>query len=209
MSTIGILGTGSMARELGLGWSRAGHTVLLGSRTPDSTAAELSDLGLSVGSYESAIEAAEIVVLAIPFPAVVPLVENHRNALVGKTIIDISNPFDSLANNELAAVEYTASAMGSSSGIVAAFKDNFAATVNASRPADGARIDVKIAGDDAAAKAIVRTLAEDLDHRVLDCGPLANARYLDGMVSLMLILDREHADFTMKTGWKFFGLPNK
>ncbi|MCU1525229.1 MAG: hypothetical protein JWO18_2123, partial [Microbacteriaceae bacterium] len=33
--------------------------------------------------------------------------------------------------------------------------------------------------------------------------------YLDGMVSLMLILDREHADFTMKTGWKFFGLPNK
>ncbi|MGX9349263.1 MULTISPECIES: NADPH-dependent F420 reductase [unclassified Microbacterium] len=208
MSTIAIIGTGLMSRALGAGWTRAGHTVRIGARTAEHATAEL--LGFEpgfVGSPAEAVATADVVVLAIPFPAVAPLVTELGDSLKGKTIVDISNPFDHLPHNERAAAEYTADALGTTTGLVAAFKDNFAATINAPGAADGERPDVKLAGDDPEAKAVVAALARDLDHRVIDCGPLHNARLIDGMVSLMLILDRTYCDFTMKTGWRFFGIP--
>ncbi|MFF1385578.1 NADPH-dependent F420 reductase [Arthrobacter sp. NPDC058288] len=207
MSTIAIMGTGLMASALGEGWTKAGHQVHIGSRSPEEV--KNADLGYEpavIGDYRTALADSDTVVLAIPFTAVAPFVEEHREALAGKTIIDISNPFDALPSNELAGAEYTAKALGTTDGLVAAFKDNFAATVNAPGAADGNRPDVKIAGDDDEAKAVVAALAADLNHRVLDCGPLHNARLIDSMVSLMLILDRTYTGFTMKTGWRFTGL---
>lgn len=210
MSTIAIIGTGLMSKALGMGWSRAGHRIQIGSRTPD--AVDVNDLGFApaiVADFGRAIEGSDVVVLAMPYGAVAEFVERHREVLAGKTVIDISNPFDELPNNELAGAEHTARALGTRDGLVAAFKDNFAATINTPGAADGERPDVKIAGDDEAAKAVVAQLAKDLNHRVVDCGPLHNARLIDGMVSLMLILDRAHCGFTMKSGWRFFGLPAK
>lgn len=196
-----------MGKALGSGWSRVGHNVRIGVREPGKT--ESSVLGFTpqfVGPVEAAIDGSDVVVLAVPFPAVALLVSEHRAGLSGKTIIDISNPFDHLPSNERAGAEYTADALGTTSGLVAAFKDNFAATINA--PASGGvRPDCKLAGDDVEAKKIVAALATELGHRVIDCGPLHDARLLDAMVSLMLILDRTYCDFTMKSGWHFFGLP--
>lgn len=208
MSTIAIIGTGLMSKALGLGWTLAGHSIRIGSGRPNEIDSSL--LGFTpalVSGYSEAIDGSDIVVLAIPFTAAAPFVREHRSQLEGKIVIDISNPFDALSSNERAAAEYTADALGTTVGLVAAFKDNFAATINTPGAADGERPDVKIAGDDEAAKAVVAQLAADLNHRPIDCGPLHNARLIDGMVSLMLILDRMYCDFTMKSGWRFFGLP--
>lgn len=207
MSTIAVVGSGLMGKALGKGWSRAGHAVRIGVRSPENV--DTSALGFMpqfLGPVQAAVNGSDVVVLAIPFPSVGPLVATHRPDLAGKTIIDISNPFDHLPHNERAAAEYTAEALGTSKGLVAAFKDNFAATINAPA-AGGVRPDCKLAGDDAEAKKVVAALAADLGHRAIDCGPLHNARYLDGMVSLMLFLDRTYCDFTMESGWHFFGLP--
>jgi hypothetical protein len=207
VSVITILGTGLMSKALGSGWTRAGHSVRIGTRNVESASREA--LGFEpafVGSPSDAVEGADFVVLAIPFPEVTPTVTALRGALAGKIVIDISNPFDNLPHNERAGAEFTADALGSSAGLVAAFKDNFAATINSGA---GERPDVKIAADDETAKAAVAVLAEDLGLRWLDCGPLHNARFIDGMVSLMLILDRAYCDFTMKTGWRFLGLPDE
>lgn len=207
MSSITIIGTGKMACALGHGWRQAGHNITFGSRHPQSVTAH--DLGVPdavVTNYAAALKDPEVVLLAIPFSAVADFVIEHRDALRGKTIIDISNPFDALAHNEKAAAECTAETLGTSEGLVAAFKDNFAATINQPRVAGVERPDVRIASDDDRAKKVVAALAADLDHRVLDCGPLTNARYIDGMVSLMLILDQRHANGTQRSGWKFSGL---
>ncbi len=208
MSRIAILGTGSMCKALGAGWSGAGHSIMVGAREPQRVDAET--LGYEpavVGSYTQVIEASDVVVLAVPFVAVVPLVTEHRQRLRRRLLIDISNPFDALDSNLRAGAELTADALGTREGLVAAFKDNFAATIHASsRAAANERPQVKIAGDDEAAKAAVATLAVDLDHRVLDCGSLHNARVIDSMVSLMLFLDERYTGFTMKTGWRFTGL---
>jgi predicted dinucleotide-binding enzyme len=207
VSVITILGTGLMSKALGSGWTRAGHSVRIGTRdVKNASAAKLGFEPAFVGTPAEAVDGARFVVLAIPFPEVTPTVTALRGALKGKIVIDISNPFDHLAHNERAAAEFTADALGGSDGLVAAFKDNFAATINAG---GAERPDVKIAGDDEAAKTAVAELASDLGLRSLDCGPLHNARFIDGMVSLMLILDRAYCDFTMKTGWRFLGIPHE
>ena len=207
MSVIAILGTGLMSKALGTGWSRAGHSVRIGTRSLENASpAKLGFDPAFAGSPAEAVVGADFVVLAIPFPEVTPTVTALRGALSGKIVIDISNPFDHLAHNERAAAEFTADALGGSDGLVAAFKDNFAATINAEGTE---RPDVKIAGDDEKAKVAVAALATDLGLRSLDCGPLHNARFIDGMVSLMLILDRAYCGFTMKTGWRFLGVPEE
>lgn len=206
MSSISIIGTGKMAHALGTGWHAAGHTITLGSRQPEKAEAHVAVRGATVTIQASALDAAEIVVLAIPYPSVAAFVTKHRAALHGKTIIDISNPFDALPHNGKAGAEYTAEALGTPDGLVAAFKDNFAATINQQQTANATTPEVKIAGDDKTAKSIVSNLAADLNHPVLDCGPLTNARYIDAMVSLMLILDDHYANSTQTSGWKSFGL---
>jgi predicted dinucleotide-binding enzyme len=208
MTTIAIIGTGLMSNALGAGWTRAGHQVRVGARSPEK-AAGLGFTPSFAGTHREALAGSDVVVLAIPFPAVADFVPEHRDQLDGRVIIDISNPFDNLPNNERAGAEYTADLLGTTTGLVAAFKDNFAATINDSAAADGVAAQVKIAADDEEAKAVVVGLVHDLNLRVLDCGELHNARFLDGMVSLMLILDRAHAGFTMHTGWAFTGLENK
>ena len=205
MTTIAIIGTGLMSNALGEGWTRAGHSVRVGSRTPEK-AGNLRFTPSFVGSFSEAIEGSDAVVLAVPFPAVAGFVREHREQLKGKVIIDISNPFGHLPSNDRAGAQYTADALGTTDGLVAAFKDNFAATINDPSSADGAAPQVKIAGDDDEAKEFVKGLAADLGLRVLDCGLLHNARFLDGMVSLMLILDQSQAGFTMRTGWAFTGV---
>lgn len=208
MTTITIIGTGLMSNALGAGWTRAGHQVRVGARSPEKAAA-LEFTPDFAGPLGDALVGSDVVVLAIPFPAVAGIVTEHRDQLVGKVIIDISNPFDHLPNNERAGAEHTAEVLGTTNGLVAAFKDNFAATINDPAAADGRPAQVKLAADDEAAKAVVADLARDLNLRVLDCGELHNARFLDGMVSLMLTLDRAHAGFTMRTGWAFTGLENE
>jgi len=204
---IAIIGTGMMAQALGWGWSQAGHSVRIGSRTPDAVSGE--NLGYEpsmIADPSAALLGSEVAVLAMPFASVAPFVREHRSILRDIVVIDISNPFDSLPNNERAGAEYTADALGTTKNVVAAFKDNFAATINAAPTQDGSRGDVKIAADDEAAKEVVASLARDLKHRVLDCGPLHNARLIDPMVALMLQLDRTYAHFTRRTGWLFTGL---
>lgn len=207
MSTIAILGTGLMCKALGEAWSKAGHTIRVGTRRPDAvTAAELGFVPASVTDHGTAIGGSDAVVLAVPFRSVAPLVHEHRQALRQTVVIDISNPFDALPHNERAAAEINADALGTTNGIVAAFKDNFAATIN-EEPADAGPRQVKIAGDDPAAKRVVAQLAADIGHVAVDCGSLHDARLLDPQVTLMLLLDGSHAGGTMRTGWRFVGLP--
>src|SRR5438477_12295688 len=53
---IGIVGTGNMGRALGLGWARAGHEVLFGSRDVKKAKAVAADTFVSgqTGDFDAA-----------------------------------------------------------------------------------------------------------------------------------------------------------
>jgi predicted dinucleotide-binding enzyme len=196
-----------MAVGLGAGWVRAGHDVVLGSRDPAArrrVAAEVG-VGASVASINDALSAAEIVILAIPYRAAESFARTHAAALRSIPLVDITNPFDNLPDNAISGAEITARAIGKGGRVLAAFKDNFARTLL--DPVDPGVMprDVHYAGDDPEAKAILAGLIQDLGFKPVDCGPLRNARILDGMVTLMIELDRRYSGGNGKTSWKFLG----
>ena len=204
---IGIIGTGRMARGLAEGWLKAGHTVQLGSRQPGSKAGLSSRLaGVTIGPVEETLLMAEVVVISIPFAAVKPFARQYALPLRNKLVIDISNPFANLPDNRISGPEITAEAIGAGARVVAAFKANFWETLlEPVDPQTQTRRDVHYVGDHEPDKAIVAGLIEDLGFRPVDCGPLRNARILDGMVPLIVELDRRYGEGSHRLSWKLLG----
>src|SRR6202012_2164984 len=126
-----------------------------------------------------AVPAGDIVILALLYEGVVPVVAQYGDALAGKVIVDISNPFNSAATG-LASPEGTsiaqeaAKAAPANASVVKAFNTIFRHVLEKGRP------DVFLAGDNAQAKAGVEAFIESLGLRPLDVGGLEMAHWLEG-----------------------------
>ena len=188
---IAILGTGRMATGLGKGWLNSGHFVAFGSRTPETKTQFQADVGADsrVYGFEGAITAGEVVVIAVPYGDVVPLVTKHADLLRDKIVIDITNPFAAQPTDGSAGAELTAKAIGEGARVVAAFKGNFSGTLLDPVDHTGQPRDVLFAGDDDGAKKTVSSLISDLGFRPVDCGPLHAAVMLDLSVPMMIEMD--------------------
>jgi NADPH-dependent F420 reductase len=100
VSTIGIIGgTGLQGRGLGYRFARAGHNVILGSRAEVRASqaaievAKSAGRGLLRGTHNrTAAEAADLVLLAIPFEGHDELVSELAPQLTGKVVISCVNP---------------------------------------------------------------------------------------------------------------------
>ena len=98
--TVAVIGgTGAEGSAIALRLAHAGYRVIIGTRDPAKgakVAAELDRLlGISVLEWQdnkSAAEAADIVVLTVPYSAQVATVEGIRDALTGKILVDATVP---------------------------------------------------------------------------------------------------------------------
>jgi predicted dinucleotide-binding enzyme len=124
------------------------------------------------------------VILAVYYPDAQAAVDEHRDELAGKVVIDITNPvnetFDGLVTppDSSAAEQLAQRAPGAR--VVKAFNTTFAGTQMEGRVA-GEPLDVFVAGDDEDAKATVAQLARDGGLNPIDAGPLKRARELEAM----------------------------
>ncbi|MFD8951246.1 NADPH-dependent F420 reductase [Streptomyces xanthophaeus] len=92
---IGVLGTGNMAAALGGAWVRAGHEVFVGGRaaaTAETLAGRIGAAGH--GTPAQAVGYGEAVLLAVPAGAAPALAREHAQTLVGRTVVDCTNPLD-------------------------------------------------------------------------------------------------------------------
>lgn len=191
MSSISIIGAGTMARILGTRALAGGNTVEVIGRDAAKAAALASELGggATAGTTGSA-PAGDIVILAVPYASAAPVVRQYGDALAAKIIVDISNAFD-LAGTGLvtpdgsSAAEETAKAASASAHVVKAFNTLFGHVLAADQ-AEGRPLDVFIAGDDAEARARVSSFVESLALRPLDVGDLKMAHWLEGAGLLMI-----------------------
>src|SRR6202042_52628 len=173
MSSISIIGTGNMARTIGARAVAGGNTVEVMGRD-QSKAADLAKTlgdGATAGEWGAA-PAGDIVIMALLYDGVVPVVAQYGDALAGKIIVDISNPFnstfDGLAHREETSIaQEAAKAAPASASVVKAFNTVFGHVLE-----KGHRPDVFFAGDDAQAKERVAAFIESLGLRPLDVGPL-------------------------------------
>jgi predicted dinucleotide-binding enzyme len=181
MSTITLIGTGNMARTLGTRALAGGNTVEVMGRDR-SKAVDLAAAlggGATAGAW-GAVPAGDIVITALLYDGVVPVVVEYGDALTGKVIVDISNPFnatfDGLAHSrETSIAQEVATVAPAGASVVKAFNTIFRNVLENGRP------DVFIAGDSASAKASVKAFIESIGLRSLDAGGLKMAHWLEGV----------------------------
>jgi 8-hydroxy-5-deazaflavin:NADPH oxidoreductase len=89
---VSVIGTGNIGGTLGLAFARAGHAVTFGVRDPEEP--RLPDgapESVRVRDIGSALGQSDVVVLAVPGPAVPDLVREHSGALAGTLVVDATN----------------------------------------------------------------------------------------------------------------------
>lgn len=181
---ITIIGTGNMARGIATRALAGGHAVTLLGTDQGKAQALASELpgDVRTGAVGDPL-AGEVVVLAVWYQALDDVLGRYTGQLTGKTVVDITNPVDPESYAPLtigagsAAQEIAGKAPGAK--VVKAFNTTFAGSLVEGRVGDEP-LDVFVASDDEDAKATVRELAESAGLRVLDAGPLAHARQLEG-----------------------------
>jgi len=181
MRSISIIGSGNMASAIGALAVKGGNTVEVISRDATKAAALAGEIGggATTGTWGAA-PAGEIVVLAVLFDSAVPVVSQYGDALAGKIIVDITNPFTPDAKGLVtpdgsSGAQEIAKAATKSAHVVKAFNTLFRDVLAAGGP-----LDVFMAGDDAHAKASVSTFIESMGLRPLDTGDLSMAHWLEG-----------------------------
>jgi predicted dinucleotide-binding enzyme len=181
MSTISIIGTGNMARTIATLAIAGGNTVEVIGRDQSKAAELAKTLGDSTTTGEfGTVPTGDVVILAVLFDSAVSIVSEYGDALAGKIIVDITNPFNATADGlaipaDTSIAQKVAEAAPASAHVVKAFNTLFRDVLAAGGP-----LDVFIAGDDAKAKASVSTFIASLGLRPLDVGDLNMAHFLEG-----------------------------
>ncbi|QDZ14719.1 NADPH-dependent F420 reductase [Humibacter ginsenosidimutans] len=200
MTSISVIGTGNMGSAIAGLAKKGGASVQIvdraGAKAQDAAAA----LGATPAVFGDALTG-DIVVLALPYPALDDVVTTYGAALDGKTVVDLTNPVD-FATFDALTVPADSSAAAQlqatlpDAHVVKAFNTNFAATL-ASGTVGGEPTTVVIAGDDDAAKSELVELFTAAGLKVADAGALKRARELEAVGFLQMVLAvREHISWT-------------
>jgi len=205
MSAITIIGAGGMAAAIGSLAAKTGHTVEVMSRDAAKARALTEQLGDGATTATfGAAPTGDIVILAVPYSAVLDVVKQYGEALAGKLLVDITNPVASdhtsfVTPGDSFGAQEIAKAAPADAEVIKAFNTLFS-HVLAAGPVAGHPLDVFIAGDDTQAKARVSAFIESLGLRPMDTGPLPMARTLEHVCLLSLGLlthSVKHTNFSI------------
>jgi hypothetical protein len=201
MTTITIIGSGNMATAIGTRAAKHGHTVELMSRDTAKAQALADQIGhgATVGAF-GARPAGDIVIVAVLYAGAVDVVEHYGDALAGKILIDITNPFNAdgsglvtTAGNSVS--HQIAAAAPEDAHVVKAINTIFGGVLAEDKP-----LDAFFAGDSADAKTRVAAFLDSLDMRPLDAGALEMAHALEWAGILLVGLARNGAGFDIALG---------
>ena len=205
MGSISVIGAGNMASAIGGLALKGGNTVEVTARDPAKAKARAAQLGggATVGGW-GAVPAGDIVILAVLFESAVDVVSEFGEALAGKILVDITNPFNADATglaipHDTSIAQLVAQAAPASAHVFKAFNTVFQPILTAGTP-----VDVFLAGDDAQAKASVSALITSLGLRPRDAGGLSMAHWIEGAGLLEMGLAKNGLGFHFALGVEEF-----
>lgn len=202
LPTLSIIGgTGDLGSGLARSWSKAGYTVVLGSRASEKAeqaAAALQAEGFA--SIEGASNAAaaaksDIVVVAVPFSNYESTLADIKDAAKGKILVTAVVP---LVPPKVSVVQLPAAGSAAvmaqacldpSTKVVGAFHNVGSQKLHAGSKAD---CDVLVFSDDAEARAAVISLADAVSNRGVDGGALANSAAAEALTSVLISINRKY-----------------
>jgi 8-hydroxy-5-deazaflavin:NADPH oxidoreductase len=192
---IGVIGAGRIGGGAARLFARAGHEVLLSfSRDPERLRAQAEEIGAQAGTPAEAAAFGDVVVLAVPWPAIDEAIE-QAGSLDGKVVIDTTNPFgrggweipkgrtSTQVNQERLS---GAKVVKSFNTLTAAFQQEAAGRTGSERVA------MFLAGDDAEAKALVAGLIDDAGFDPVNAGTAAESSILEAPRRLGAVYGEEY-----------------
>ncbi|MCG5219923.1 NAD(P)-binding domain-containing protein [Streptosporangium soli] len=195
MTTIGILGSGNVARALAGRLREAGHEMTVGSRDPEGpVAAEWAGTGVRVAGLPEAAGSAEVVVNAMPGWASLEVLTGLATLSPGQVLIDIANATEFDANGFASAPLYPGGSLAEEiqralPGVRVVKTLN---TMHESVMADPGRLasppSAFVSGDDTGAKQVVIGLLGDLGWPrdwIIDLGGVRTARVPEAFVLMV------------------------
>lgn len=200
--TISILGgTGDLGTGLAIRWSRAGHRIIIGSRTQekaDAAVAALKEISpeTPAEAMENAAAAAagDVVVLTVPFAHQISTLESVKAGLAGKILIDVTVPLVPPKVGTVQLPEGGSAAAGAQAflgedvRVVSAFQ-NIAADL-LKDPDVKIECDVLVAGNSKEARQTVIDLAAEAGMNGWHAGPIANSAAAEALTSILIQINR-------------------
>ena len=188
---IAIIGTGDMGDSLGPRFVDLGYEVVYGSRDPEGEKAqgvvELTGGNTRATTQRDAAQAGDIVILAVPWPAMETVAQN-LGPLDGKIVIDVSFPHEQGDDGYYVPMLETSSPemiqqWNPGARVMKAF------ALQASYVIDdpgvvGGPVTIPIAADDREAKEQVARIIVEMGLDPVDAGPLRYSRELEAMQRL-------------------------
>ncbi len=216
-----IGGTGALGYGLALRWARAGHAVVIGSRSAEraaETARKLSELAPDAEieglANEQAAKQGSIVFLTVPFRAQSENLNNLREALEpGQLLVDCTVPLAAAVSGKAtrslgvwqgSAAQQAQEMVPDGVSVVAALH-----TVSAPTLADTGAVldeDVLLCGDRKAEKEKVARLVEAIPGlRAVNAGQLEMARIVEQLTPMLISIN---ARYKTHAGIRIVGLPD-
>ena len=195
-----IGGTGKQGRALAARFAHAGVEVIVGSREAVRAAKAATELYqhthlhhiIGLDNHDAA-HAAQIVLLAVPYEGITPILEEVKEAVQDKIVINIASALDPERKSRArvpAAGSTTAEVqefLGPGARVVAAFQ-NIAPEAMASHDVQ-VTSDVLVCGSDRATREAVIALIEQAGMKGVDAGVLANAVAVETLTAVLIAIN--------------------
>jgi NADPH-dependent F420 reductase len=201
--TIAILGgTGDLGTGLAIRWAKAGHTIVIGSRTLEKARAAVANLHkispdtpAEAMVNPAAAQAGNIVVLTVPAEHQVSTLQSVRAGLKGKILIDVTVPLvpPNVGTVQLppegSAGKRAQLLLGDDVMVVTAFQNVAAHLLQQDVKIE---CDVLVAGNKKAARDTVIELVQQAGMNGWHAGPIENSAAAEALTSILIQINRRH-----------------
>lgn len=186
---ISIIGTGRMGRALvKTFYPLYSSNLLFAGRNLEQTKKVINELQLDLKpvTLEQAIQS-DVIIPTLWFNDLIPWVEERRDQLKGKILIDITNPFNDTFDDFVTSAD-TSSAeeiqkLVPETTVVGAFKNTYWVVFDAP-VLQGLKSDIYVTSNNGEVREVIINLLKPLPFRVLDAGVLKNNRTIERMTLL-------------------------
>jgi 8-hydroxy-5-deazaflavin:NADPH oxidoreductase len=198
-ATIAVIGgTGDLGSAIARRLAKAGRKVIIGSRTQENADAAAAQLGFGLTGRDlvGAAQAADIVIVAVPFAAQEATLREIAPHVRGKVVVDTTVP---LVPPKVMRVQLPAEGsaavraqrfLGESVKVVSAFHNVAAHKLITD---DEVACDVLVFGDEKASRSEVIGLVRDCGLRGIHAGALVNSAAAEALTSILIFINKTYA----------------
>jgi NADPH-dependent F420 reductase len=216
--TLAILGgTGKEGKGLALRWAKAGYQVLIGSRSYEKATAtaqqilKLLDGNASIGgtTNRDAAKAADIAILTVPYMAHRAILEDIKDVMQGKILVDVTVPISSARGLDLnisssgSAAQEASAILGENVQVTSAFQN---ISYKLLLQEESIPCDVLVTGTSKDARVETLQLVSAAGFTGWDAGPIENAFVTEGLTRVLIYINKEYG--IKNAGIKITGVTN-